>query len=67
MLSVKWLRNPEGQLARWLEKLEEYSFLVKHRPSKKHANADSLSRLGEFQVSEPMPVDAVHQQDQPIT
>ena len=43
--ALKWLknfRNPEGQLARWLEKLEEYSFSVEHRPGKKHANADSL-------------------------
>ena len=46
--SLKWLRNfrnPEGQLARWLEKLEEYSFTVEHRPGNKHNNADSLSRI----------------------
>ena len=46
--SLTWLRNfrnPEGQLARWLEQLEEYSFTVKHRPRKYHTNADALSRL----------------------
>ena len=46
--SLTWLRNfkqPEGQLARWLEKLEEFSFTVQHRPGQKHNNADSLSRL----------------------
>jgi hypothetical protein len=45
--SLAWLRNfkqPTGQLARWLEKLEEYSFTVEHRPGRKHNNADSLSR-----------------------
>ena len=45
--SLKWLKNfknPEGQLARWLEKLEEYSFVVEHRSGRKHGNADSLSR-----------------------
>ena len=36
--------NHEGQLARWLEKLSEYSFEVVHRSGHKHNNADSLSR-----------------------
>ena len=46
--SLMWLHNfkePEGQLARWLQKLEEYSFTVVHRPGLKHCNADALSRL----------------------
>ncbi|KRY02505.1 Retrovirus-related Pol polyprotein from transposon, partial [Trichinella patagoniensis] len=33
--SLKWLRNfrePEGQVARWLEKLAEFDFEVVHRP-----------------------------------
>ena len=45
--SLTWLRNfkhPEGQLARWLEKLEEYSFTIEHRPGLRHGNADALSR-----------------------
>ncbi|KRZ63940.1 Retrovirus-related Pol polyprotein from transposon, partial [Trichinella sp. T8] len=44
---LKWLRNfrePEGQVARWLEKLAEFDFEVVHRPGKKHQNADALSR-----------------------
>lgn len=45
--SLTWLANfkePEGQLARWLEQLQEFHFHIVHRPGKKHANADSLSR-----------------------
>lgn len=45
--NLRWLtrlREPEGQLARWLEKLAEYDFQVLHRPGKHHQNADALSR-----------------------
>ena len=37
---------------------------LEHKPGKKPANANSC-KFSELQVSEPMPVDAVHQQDQP--
>ena len=40
-------KNPEGQLACWLEKLQEYTFTIQHRPGTKHLNADTLSRLPE--------------------
>ena len=46
--SLTWLRNfkePEGQLARWLERLQELDFEIVHRRGKKHTNADALSRL----------------------
>lgn len=45
--SLTWLtnfKNPEGQLARWLENLVEFSFHIEHRSGHKHGNADSLSR-----------------------
>ena len=45
--SLRWLCNfkqPEGQLARWLEVLSQYNFQIVHRDGKKHGNADSLSR-----------------------
>jgi transposase InsO family protein len=45
--SLQWLRNfkePEGQLARWLEVLQEYDYIIVHRPGKQHGNADGLSR-----------------------
>ena len=46
--SLVWLRNfhePEGQLARWLERLQEFDFEIVHRRGKRHTNADALSRL----------------------
>ena len=45
--SLRWLmnfKNPEGQVARWLEVLSTYIFTVEHRPGRLHGNADSLSR-----------------------
>ena len=46
--SLTWLKNfkdPEGQLARWLERLQELEFDIVHRKGKVHCNADALSRL----------------------
>ena len=46
--SLRWLRSfkePEGQLARWLETLDIYNFKIEHRPGVKHGNADALSRI----------------------
>ena len=46
--ALQWLysfKEPEGQVARWLESLAEYEFTVQHRPGKKHTNADALSRV----------------------
>ena len=46
--SLVWLKifkEPEGQLARWLEKLQEYDFIVMHRQGSRHGNADALSRI----------------------
>ncbi|UYV85033.1 hypothetical protein LAZ67_X004344, partial [Cordylochernes scorpioides] len=47
LAALTWLlrmKNPEGQVARWLEKLQQYHFQIKHRPGRKHNNADALSR-----------------------
>ena len=46
--SLVWVRNfkePEGQLVRWLQKLEEYNFTIVHRRGALHSNADALSRI----------------------
>ena len=45
--ALRWLlnfKNPEGQLARWLEVLGVYDLTIEHRSGVKHANADALSR-----------------------
>ena len=42
---LKTLKNPEGQLARWIGKLEQHDYRMEHRPGRVHNNADSLSRL----------------------
>jgi hypothetical protein len=38
-------KEPQGQLARWLEVLSQYHMHIQHRAGKKHGNADGLSRL----------------------
>uniref|UniRef100_A0A669C557 Gypsy retrotransposon integrase-like protein 1 n=1 Tax=Oreochromis niloticus TaxID=8128 RepID=A0A669C557_ORENI len=45
--SLTWLlsfKELEGQLARWLETLQDYHFEVRHRAGRLHTNADALSR-----------------------
>ena len=37
-------KNPEGQIARWLEILGTYDFKMEHRAGRVHSNADTLSR-----------------------
>jgi len=39
-----WRAEPSSQVARWLEILAKFSYRIKHRPGKKHGNADGLSR-----------------------
>ncbi|KAL5471114.1 hypothetical protein EMCRGX_G029195 [Ephydatia muelleri] len=46
--ALKWLqsfKSPEGKMVRWLEKLQDFDFVVVHRKGKKHLNADALSQL----------------------
>jgi hypothetical protein len=45
--ALEWLRKTaiKGRLYRWVLRLSEYDFIVKHRPGKDHGNADCLSRL----------------------
>jgi transposase InsO family protein len=45
--ALRWLINfkdPQGQVARWLEVLGTFDFDVEHRPGLKHNNADAMSR-----------------------
>ncbi len=46
--SLRWLmnfRNPEGQVARWIEILSGYDIKIEHRAGRTHQNADGLSRI----------------------
>ena len=69
-----WLqkfREPEGQLARWMEILQEYTFEVVHRRGKLHDNADALSRhpcvqCGRKSHSEPAGSDSVVNANCPV-
>ncbi len=48
--SLRYLHNfrsPEGQLARWLDWLQSFSFSIQHRPGSKNGHADALSRKGD--------------------
>ena len=38
------MKDPQGQLARCLQKLSIYTFAIEHRPGNLHGNADALSR-----------------------
>ncbi|GBM65989.1 Transposon Ty3-G Gag-Pol polyprotein [Araneus ventricosus] len=37
-------REPEGQIARWIQRLQEYDIEIQHRKGTSHGNADALSR-----------------------
>ena len=44
--AVSWIRtlkNPTGQVIRWLQYIETYDISVTHRPGRSHGNADALS------------------------
>ena len=60
--ALRWLlnfKNPEGQVARWLEVIGGYDYTIVHRPGKKHGNADGLSRkpCGQCGHSDDVPSD----------
>jgi hypothetical protein len=42
--ALRWLfkfKNPEGQIARWLETLATYDFNIEHRAGRIYSNADA--------------------------
>ena len=46
--SLIWLmrfKNSEGQLARWIEELQNYDMELLYRAGRDHSNADGMSRL----------------------
>lgn len=45
---LTWLhkfKEPQGQLARWIEELSQYDVKIQHRKGIRHTNADALSRI----------------------
>ncbi|GBN68852.1 Retrovirus-related Pol polyprotein from transposon 412, partial [Araneus ventricosus] len=38
------LWEPQGQISRWIQRLQEYDFEIQHRKGTSHGNADALSR-----------------------
>ncbi|KAJ1523136.1 hypothetical protein ONE63_001029 [Megalurothrips usitatus] len=47
-LLAVWLQSlkntAEGQMARWVEFISGYDFVISHRPGREHGNVDALSR-----------------------
>lgn len=61
--ALKWLYNfkdPQGQLARWIESLAQYDFDICIRAGMKHNNADAMSRKDYDEKV------CIHQQDEKI-
>ena len=54
--ALQWLKKtptPIGQQARWVEQLEEFDYIIQHRPGTKHGNAGAMSRRPQ-QATEPI-------------
>ena len=46
--ALKWVtqfKEPEGQVARWIQVLDTFDYEIQHRPGRNHGNADGLSRI----------------------
>ena len=81
--SLQWLMKtsqPKGQVARWMETLADFEYVVKHRKGLKHSNADGLSRrtcsescrqcqnhFPSAQSAEECQVRAIHRQSEIVT
>ena len=44
LLWLARLKDAQGMMARWFNKLQQFDFTITHRAGKKHLNADGLSR-----------------------
>ena len=45
--ALRWhvnFREPQGQMARWLQVIGEYDYAIEHQAGRSHGNADGLSR-----------------------
>ena len=58
--TVKTADQPRGRRARWLTKLQQYEFTIKHRGGRTIAHADAMSRLpGESNAADKIPIKAL--------
>jgi hypothetical protein len=57
--SLKWLltrtKEHSGRLWRWVDKIREFQYLVKHIPGRNNTVADALSRIRNVATLEPTP------------
>ena len=37
-------KDPQGQMARWLQVLDTYDFEIEHKAGKRHGNINAMSR-----------------------
>lgn len=42
---LNWTKPSSTQYCKWIAELQQYDFIIQHRPGREHANADALSRL----------------------
>jgi hypothetical protein len=47
------MEPPSGMIMSWFDTLSNFHFLIDHRPGKKHANADALSRCAHAEEPDP--------------
>src|SRR6266498_4944780 len=58
--TVKTADLPRGRRARWLTKLQQYEFTIKHKGGRTIAHADAMSRLlGESNAADKIPIKAL--------
>ena len=60
---LKNLKNIQGMLARWLEKLQQFHFDIVHRPDAQHGNADGLSHCPQCERGSCAPTTNTNQTD----
>jgi hypothetical protein len=51
---MEGIEPPSGMIMRWFDTLSNFNdVLIEHRPGKKHANADALSRCAHAEEPDP--------------
>jgi hypothetical protein len=50
---MEGMETPSGMIMCWFNTLSNFNFSIEHRPGKKHANADTLSRCAHAEETDP--------------